>query len=320
MSGGADKKERPSPSESATLYKVGTKKTGNDGNTWIIAEASNGVKRWKLHRKKSSGSAPVSKDSEKINVPLDAIDLTELKNVKINRNNSVLVPIGNKKQEGFLHKDGTLVLKMSSKYVSEADNQKITVDKSKITVRDSNTSGSKFSNYIIDFDHNGIEYIMRFFGNPAIMKRVNEILLGYKKGTYGGMMNDSLSVTKEHHYGDLVSLTEKIRKKLKKGTKYYMVYGQGWDSNYTDGMSVLEYNGIIEKDDKRNWHFNAIAMDGYIHEHDGKEDASIISFYGSSEDEHWSTGTGDDPVHLVTRLRKGFTPPKYLPKAQVLKV
>jgi len=41
---------RPSPSESATLFKIGTIKKGNDGNLWIISEASNGVKRWKSHK------------------------------------------------------------------------------------------------------------------------------------------------------------------------------------------------------------------------------------------------------------------------------
>ena len=40
------KKDRPSPSESATKFKVGTKKKGNDGNMWIIVENKNGVKRW----------------------------------------------------------------------------------------------------------------------------------------------------------------------------------------------------------------------------------------------------------------------------------
>ncbi len=48
---------RPSPTESATLYKVGTVKTGNDGNKWIISESSNGVKRWKLYRKVGSKKA-----------------------------------------------------------------------------------------------------------------------------------------------------------------------------------------------------------------------------------------------------------------------
>ena len=37
---------RPSPSESATVFKVGTKRKGNDGNTWVIKENKNGTKRW----------------------------------------------------------------------------------------------------------------------------------------------------------------------------------------------------------------------------------------------------------------------------------
>ncbi len=42
---------RKSPTESATLYNIGIKKKGNDGNTWIVTELSNGVKRWKLFKK-----------------------------------------------------------------------------------------------------------------------------------------------------------------------------------------------------------------------------------------------------------------------------
>ena len=34
----ADKPIRKSPSQSASLYKIGTKKKGNDGNMWIIQE------------------------------------------------------------------------------------------------------------------------------------------------------------------------------------------------------------------------------------------------------------------------------------------
>ena len=40
-------KNRPSPSESATKFKKGDKKKGNDGNIYIIAIDKNGVKRWK---------------------------------------------------------------------------------------------------------------------------------------------------------------------------------------------------------------------------------------------------------------------------------
>jgi hypothetical protein len=40
---------RKSPSVSATLYQVGTKKTGNDGNLWIIVRDSRGVQRWQKY-------------------------------------------------------------------------------------------------------------------------------------------------------------------------------------------------------------------------------------------------------------------------------
>ena len=39
------KKDRPSPSESATQFKEGTKKKGNDGNMYIISVNKNGVKK-----------------------------------------------------------------------------------------------------------------------------------------------------------------------------------------------------------------------------------------------------------------------------------
>ena len=50
-------KIRPSPTESATLYKVGTKKIGNDGNKWVIVENVKGVKRWKLLKKVSKNNS-----------------------------------------------------------------------------------------------------------------------------------------------------------------------------------------------------------------------------------------------------------------------
>src|SRR5437868_6407070 len=44
-------KERKGPEQSATLYKVGQKKKGNDGNIWIVTETQSGVKRWQINRK-----------------------------------------------------------------------------------------------------------------------------------------------------------------------------------------------------------------------------------------------------------------------------
>lgn len=42
---------RKAPTESATLFKPGTTKTGNDGNKWAIVVDRRGVKRWQLHKK-----------------------------------------------------------------------------------------------------------------------------------------------------------------------------------------------------------------------------------------------------------------------------
>lgn len=38
---------RQSPNESATIFEIGTKKKGNDGNMWIVSKLSSGIKRWK---------------------------------------------------------------------------------------------------------------------------------------------------------------------------------------------------------------------------------------------------------------------------------
>ena len=45
----SDSKEkiRKGPTNSATLFNVGTIKTGNDGNKWTIIETKSGIKRWK---------------------------------------------------------------------------------------------------------------------------------------------------------------------------------------------------------------------------------------------------------------------------------
>ena len=60
---------RKAPSKSATLFKNGTIKKGNDGNNWIIVTTSNGIQRWKkvavsrakTTRKNSAKPRPKSK-------------------------------------------------------------------------------------------------------------------------------------------------------------------------------------------------------------------------------------------------------------------
>jgi hypothetical protein len=38
---------RKAPAKSATLFKNGTIKQGNDGNKWVIVTTNNGIRRWK---------------------------------------------------------------------------------------------------------------------------------------------------------------------------------------------------------------------------------------------------------------------------------
>ena len=64
---------RPSPSESATLYKVGAKKTGNDGNIWIVAENKNGIKKWKQNKKQLDNPKKVSIKAKRKSKLLDKV-------------------------------------------------------------------------------------------------------------------------------------------------------------------------------------------------------------------------------------------------------
>lgn len=65
---------RPSPTQSATLYTTGTKKTGNDGNTWIITQNVNGTKRWKLYKKVTK------KESKKVSKKVSKKGIKSLNN------------------------------------------------------------------------------------------------------------------------------------------------------------------------------------------------------------------------------------------------
>lgn len=49
----ARRANRPSPSTSATLFKVGHRQLGNDGNTWKIVQNKNGVQRWQKVKPRS---------------------------------------------------------------------------------------------------------------------------------------------------------------------------------------------------------------------------------------------------------------------------
>lgn len=73
-------KTRKGPSESATKYKVGTRKLGNDGNVWIIKKASNGVQRWTKIKNNSTKKLKSKKNNKTISKK--DISLEKLKQLK----------------------------------------------------------------------------------------------------------------------------------------------------------------------------------------------------------------------------------------------
>ena len=79
---------RQSSTESATLYKEGTKKKGNDGNIWIVSLTKTNIKRWKKF-KIISPSTYNKVNSNKVNsnkVNSNKIKLSKVKSNTVNSN------------------------------------------------------------------------------------------------------------------------------------------------------------------------------------------------------------------------------------------
>lgn len=87
-------KVRPSPSESATLFKVGSIKKGNDGNKWTVSSTASGIHRWK---KLSNGD--VSKTTKKTSrkgsrKEKEILQLTKINNLKKITTINMTGPVG----------------------------------------------------------------------------------------------------------------------------------------------------------------------------------------------------------------------------------
>ena len=56
---------RKAPTASATLFKPGTTKTGNDGNKWAIVADTRGVQRWQLKKKHTTATTTMKRRKNK---------------------------------------------------------------------------------------------------------------------------------------------------------------------------------------------------------------------------------------------------------------
>jgi hypothetical protein len=135
--------------------------------------------------------------------------------------------------------------------------------------------------------------------------------------------DDSLPITKGHHFGDLILFTPKLLKYLEKSRKYYIVVGQQWDTDFTGERSigVLQYEGFVKNE------FGSIDILGIMWNIFGDRQKEVVrkedNFSPISSDGMtglFGTGSGHDPVHLILRFAKKFKLPKFLPKAECVSI
>ena len=108
---------RKGPEESATKFSIGTRKKGNDGNTWVITKNKNGVKRWQRTRKTYKTKKTKKRRTRKIfKSKKDKITSKILRALKKKYNVTIT---GNKKEMA----EGLWVVRGGS--ISDVDLQKI---------------------------------------------------------------------------------------------------------------------------------------------------------------------------------------------------
>jgi hypothetical protein len=56
MAGSKPKRTRKGPTESATLFAVGTRKRGNDGGTWVVRATTAGIRRWRPEQRTAASA------------------------------------------------------------------------------------------------------------------------------------------------------------------------------------------------------------------------------------------------------------------------
>lgn len=295
------KKDRPSPSDSATLYAVGTEKKGNDGNIWIIAKDKNGVHRWKrLDNKK-----------EKVD---SGVEFYEFDKFAIFRNGSKITPKLKEKNIVKIINNDTLYIKMSSQYVPQADGQIIKMPLNKMegigTVMDPKDCQ-------LVFKYGGIYYMLYLFLDQRKngTEQVRTLLSKYEdEDIPGDLYFDSMKIIPEHHYGTLLRLTNKIIRNLKSNTSYIIFQANMWFWDYFGKrLETFDFKNLydfIESgkkiSDRTTWELPyslIISQDNY----------------DSNDEGFFITGGGDDPIFIIYDWQKGFKPPKQVKKCKTLK-
>ena len=215
-------KIRPSPTQSATLYKIGTIKTGNDGNKWIIVENKNNIKKWKLHKKVTKKVSKINKKSEKEIINLEnkygftIISNEELKNIAIQ----------NEKTKNIYNI-------IETKIIPELNNINF------------NTFIVPIANYDLSNDDIYTKYLKLFY-NINLKKIKDYIIFTFylDKTTKKILLNEDIEIVFSHQNKDnkikLINIFEK-----------YLRYNYKWTGSNMHTMHIqLEKNKNIKKIDQ----------------------------------------------------------------------
>ena len=272
---------RKSPTESATLFKVGTVKVGNDGNKWIIVKTKNGIRRWSPYK--------------------ETFDLHELKDFKITVNYSELD--GNSKMT--IDPQGNVVMDLKSKYIPRFNNKKITLKIDKNV----NYEISNYGHLIITFKIKDDYFVIWAKPDKRKYDTINELFkkAGNKLGRW--MDGNYFDEIKDHHFGHLVKYNFAQMKKLKPG-KYYIVWGQEWDKDYTGDVSIA----VLHLEDVQKIDGRVIII-GHVEATDYSLEGELLVPFNGNWKDYPVTGSGSDAILFVKKWRKGFKAPKGLPKA-----
>jgi hypothetical protein len=206
--------------------------------------------------------------------------------------------IGSGNQIVKLYNNGRIYIKLSSKYIPKANNLVIDTNIKNL--------GTIFfdKQSFISFRYNKILYELYFNAGKRDMEmliKINEIFKKYSKKLIEGYyeyLNYPQEIN-EHHYGDLILFKMSYLKKFKKGHRYYVVNG---DYTGNHNIYVFEYNRDGDEDEENY---------GIMHYANGKQGDALFN----PDDIYADIRSGR--LYLVKKWRKGFVPPKSLPKAKL---
>jgi hypothetical protein len=210
------------------------------------------------------------------------------------------------KKHNMIAIDGSkILLNLNSEYIKKFDNIDIKIKLNPINYGEFMIDGNTFciglfhkkNFYRIDFQFNNkneINELKNHLINYLSECNLNECKYLFK----------DFDVMLDHHYGTLKLITDDIVSKLKNGKIYYILLGQIIDQDFKGySLYALKFKDSIEKSSlytiKKG---NLKIEENYLYDCDG--------YYG--------TGSGCDPVYVISRINKDFKLFKDVPKLDTL--